>query len=178
VSNETEKVDSIRPILPISEYWLNKYQRDATTTSKDDELPETARVLDDGRSALLRDGTRLRVTPAGQPMVDELVRAGDLIVASWLLPKDEEEADEKKAVDEEAFEKRVVKVQSHLEYGLRVYDLIYARLDAPRTRTGKLRILDLEIANELVAQDGRILAFFEANEDEVFVKKSRVLVFA
>ena len=147
-----------KPIVPISEYWQNAYQRTASVPSS--PLPEEARSIDD-RVAVLRDGTRLRRN-VGMAL-DDIVSAGDLVSL-------------KQKSGALVAAGRVVRVQWHREYGLRCYDIVYCKKDALRTKTGKVRVLDLNVLNELVTQDGRIVAFFEANEDEVFVETSNVLL--
>lgn len=104
-------------------------------------------------------GTLLRVTPPGQPTVDQLVHAGD----------DIQEDDEFPAGSIHASH-LVVAVHKHQEYGLPVYSIVEAKVgDRPKGAGGKWRETQLGYINNLVAQDGRILGFMQDSNEEIKV---------
>ena len=57
---------------------------------------------------------------------------------------------------------------------LPVWSLVYVQPGARQTKAGKFFESDYCYINELVAVGNRILALFEANEDEVFVSGQRI----
>ena len=104
----------------------------------------------DERTAVLPDGTRLRMTPKGQKTVEELVEEGDVIRTNYGTVG------------------VVVDVSKYTVYGLPVYTITFVNVFE---KTEKREVLGW--INECVAQDGRILRLFEANNDEVFVVHKR-----
>jgi len=115
-----------------------------------DELE--AKVFDE-RTALLSDETRLRITPKGQKRVDQLVFSGDEIGSSYGTGG------------------KVISVREYAVYSLPVFTIVYVELKAKPNKDGSYRETDFRWINECVAQDGKILKLFEANEDEVHVLK-------
>ena len=113
---------------------------------KSDAEPE---ILDD-RTARVGE-SRLRMTPQGQPMVDELVFPGNIIETDYSTGG------------------RVTRISRHSTYGLPVFSLVYVDVDTKPNKDGSYRDSDRRWINELVAQDGRILKLFEANDDEIKV---------
>jgi len=104
----------------------------------------------DERTAALADGTRLRLTPPGQPTVPDLVKPGDVVRTSY---------DSGLYIVEEV-------AGPYTEGGYPPhYTLVCTRL---YPHPGRLRDTRFWL-NELVAQDGRLLKLFEVNQDEVFV---------
>ncbi len=118
---------------------------------------QVAKLAPGGRSAVLPDGTMLRITPAGQDDVGALVHAGDVVRANYGAGG------------------MVYSVSKYHLYGLTVYGILYVDLDVERTKTGKVKASDLNWLNELVAQDGKIKHLFEVNEDEVEVVRSSLI---
>ena len=111
---------------------------------KSDAEPE---ILDD-RTARVGD-SRLRRTPPGQPMVDELVFVGDIMETDYGTGG------------------RVTHISRHSTYGLPVFTVVYVDVDAKPNKDGSYRESDHRWINELVAQDGKILKLFESNDSEV-----------
>lgn len=105
-------------------------------------------------SAILLDGTVLRRTPKGEPVVKDLVGIGDEIGTNYGL---------KTPCG------IVESVTSCTCHGLPVYSITYTPLDAKRTKDGKPAKAALCWINELVAQNGKILKLFSNSSDEVFV---------
>lgn len=122
----------------------------------DDDLPsdyEAERV--DERTAKLPDGTRLRVTPPGQPTVRDLLPVGTLVKANY------HGKSEKPLV--------VIEASEETCYGLPTWGLTLVPLGTKLNDNGDAPKSALCWINELVAQDGRILPFFEIDNDEVFI---------
>ena len=97
---------------------------------------------------------RLRLTPPGQKTVPELISIDDLIKTNYGTGP-----------------YRVEGISKYTCYGIcEVYSLILSEPNAPRNKNGKLpKDYSYSFINEIVAQDGRLLMLFEANEDEVIV---------
>lgn len=112
---------------------------------------EFAKILPDGKSAILEDGTRLRITPKDQLLVDELVFPGDIIKTNYSTGG------------------KVISVFRWECYGLAVYTVTYVDVDAKPNKDGSYRPNLRSWINECVAQDGRILKLFESNNDEIVV---------
>ena len=117
-------------------------------------VEELAERIDDRTAVLWSCGVRLRVTPPGQPTVGDLVRPGDMVWTNY-----------------DSSRGRVVRVDRYRVHGLPCYSIIYVPLDARPFSNGSYRESDYHYLNELVAQDGRILHLYEANDDEVFYEK-------
>jgi len=120
-------------------------------------VEELAVKLDDRTAVLYSDGYLLRLTPPGQPTVEQLVRVGDIIRINYgngicYVEKG-----------------KVVGVGRYEAYGLLVYSINYVYPDEKPMKNGRYR--RLKSMNELVAQDGRILGLFYNNKAEVFVVK-------
>ena len=122
----------------------------------DDDLPEgyVAKKVDE-RTAELPDGTRLRTTPPGQPNVGDLLPRGTLVKADYHEKRDPPLV--------------VLEASRHDEYGLPTWSLTLVPMGAKLNEKGDARENDKSWINELVAQDGRILHFFELNKHEVFI---------
>jgi len=104
----------------------------------------------DERTAVLADGTRLRLTPPGQPTVSELVRPGDMVRGG--------------CCKDLYFVEDILGPYTEDEYPPH-YTLECTRVfPLPAYPRGRRYWL-----THLVAQDGRLLPLFEANRDEVFV---------
>ena len=113
---------------------------------KSDTEPE---ILDD-RTARVGE-SRLRITPQGQPMVDELVFVGDIIETDYGTGG------------------RVIHLAKYKTYGLPVFTVVYVDVDTKPNKNGSYRQSDHRWINELVAQDSRVLKLFETNDDEVIL---------
>jgi hypothetical protein len=104
----------------------------------------------DDYTAVCADGTRLRLTPPGPPTAPVVVQPGDVVVTSYGSgPYIVEEV-----------------VGPHTEGGYPPHYTLVCTMVHPlpgRPRGTRFWL------NELVAQDGRLLALFEVNHDEVFV---------
>jgi cysteine synthase len=109
----------------------------------------------DQRTAVLPDGTRLRMTPGGQKTVNVLVEEGDIIRTSYGTGG------------------RVVGVTEYTVYGLPVYTITFVDVEAKPFLDGHYARTALNWINECVAQDDRILMLFEANDDEVFIVQKK-----
>ena len=97
---------------------------------------------------------RLRLTPPGQKTVPELISIDYLIKTNYGTGP-----------------YRVEEISKHTYYGIcEAYSLILSQPNAQRNKNGKLpKDYSYSYINEIVAQDGKLLMLFEANEDEVIV---------
>ncbi len=120
-------------------------------------VEELAVKLDDRTAVLYNDGYLLRLTPPGQPTVEQLVRAGDIIRINHGTEGNYME------------EGKVVGVYRYEVCGLPAYSIKYVDPDGKHKKNG--RYGRLKSVNELVAQDGRILGLFYNNKAEVLVVK-------
>jgi len=135
--------------------------------SKPSSFPKYKRLssyLDESRGAEILDDRTARIscesepscllrrTPPGQKTTDQLLFVGDIIETNYSPGG------------------KVIDVSRHEYYGLSAYSIVYVDVDAPANKDGSYRENHYRYINELVAQDGRILKLFNANEDEVFVK--------
>ena len=130
---------------------LHGYELDIQIWGHVEELAER---MDERTAILWASGIRLRLTPPGQPTVEDLVRPGDIVWTSYSPERG-----------------RVVEVSGYEVHGLPCFSIIYVPLGAKRLSDGSYRGSDYHYLNELVAQDGRILHLYEANDDEVFYEK-------
>lgn len=113
------------------------------------------KVIDEHTAVILdKDRDRLRLTPAGQKCVAELVFPGDIIRTNY---------------GREGQRHRIIGVRRFLVYGLPTFSLTLVDEDVKPNRYGEYREDNCGWINDCVAQDGRILRLFEANDDEVFV---------
>ena len=122
-------------------------------------LEELAEKLDDRTAILWSIGIRLRLTPPGQPRVEDLVTVGDVVWTDYSPEKG-----------------KVVKVDRYEVHGLPCYSIIYVPLDAKPFSNGRYRENDYCYLNELVAQDGRILHLYKTDESEVFYEKRQMIL--
>ena len=122
-------------------------------------LEELAEKIDDRTAVLWASGIRLRLTPPGQPTVEDLVKPGDLVWTSYSPEKG-----------------KVVKVSRYEVHGLPCYSITYVPLDAKPFSDGSYRESDYCYLNELVAQDGRILHLYETDDSEVFYEKKQTSI--
>ena len=136
-----------------SERADNSFVRDLNDPDGEDDK---ARVLPDGRSAVLPDGIQLRVTPAGQPTVTDIIHTGDVVSTNY------------------GSGGRVYSVVKYDVYGVDAFSITYLPIQyhhTGHTPTGTV----LSYLNEYTAQDGRVLALFANNGDEVKVVKSALV---
>ena len=127
---------------------ISELSRHLSKNTQEEEFAEkkTASIAE------LDDGTRLRVTPEKQKMVNELIGVGDTIKTNY---------GDALGV--------VISVNSYNVYGLTAFSIVYVS----KEKINKYRKSDHRYINELVAHGNRVLKLFEVNTDEVFVVEKK-----
>jgi hypothetical protein len=128
-----------------------------------------AKIIDE-RTAILEDGTRLRVTPEGQKTVADLLAVDNIIETSYGRENYSNHPQWGKARQH-----KVISLSKHEYYGLSTYSIIIVDPEIEPNQYGEYRESDEGYINEMVAQDNRILMLFESNKDEIFVVKKHSL---
>jgi hypothetical protein len=115
----------------------------------------TAMVFDKQATANEENGHRLRLTPPNQKTVADLLFPGDIITTNQDYDKGRKY--------------RLISVRRFEVYGLPEYSLTLVDLEAKPNKYGEYKENDLRWINECVAQDGRVLMLFEANDEEILL---------
>jgi len=130
----------------------NEYLRTLNMT------PEEHWALNDGTLDLEEEERRFpkRRTPPGQPTVSDIVKPGDIVKTTY-----------------DTGPYRVEKVRVYKSYvGDPIFTLIVSNPNGRYKKDGRATKENLCWLNELVAVDGRLLAYFVNNDDEVIVVDS------
>lgn len=158
---------------------MNEYLRKLNTGVRTLDLPMWR---EEGNILITPEGLRWRIER--HPSVGDLIHAGDMVktsydtgglvlsVTSYVHCCCPFRATSSTPLCEPSWDEPEQTLKFHRE--VVTWSIVYVRPGSRQTRSGKFHESDFCYLNEIVAFEGRFLALYEANDDEVFLVNKHV----